>query len=60
VSLGWQIICTAVPAFLFGHGALAVSWLDKARKPLWVTGTVIGYGASALCLIVGSTVVIWS
>jgi len=58
--MGWDILATALPAFIVGHAAIMMSWLDEPRKRLWTVLTVLGYGSSAACLVVGALWVIWS
>ena len=60
MSLGLQIVWTAFPAFLLGHVALAMMLADSVRRSVWRPMMFAGYGACALCLIVGLLVVIWS
>jgi len=58
--MGWQIIWTAFPMFLLGHGAYGLLLVDSVRRPVWRPLAFAGYGACILCLIVGSLSLIWS
>ena len=60
MSVGWQVVWTAFPAFLVGHAAMGLLLADIDRRSVWKPLMVVGYGASLLCVVVGIFMVIWS
>lgn len=58
--MGWQILASALPAFILGHSAVAVAMFAPSHKRLWLAVAYAGYGVTVACMVVGIMWLIWS